>query len=75
MILFMENRMKITNNADLPKPLYDRIVKDVKGEAYPDLPKDVKYFFRVTELLSPPLIRTLRNKYRDSDEWVVDAEE
>lgn len=66
--------MKITNNYNLPQPLYDIIVANNTGDPYTEQMTG-KTYFRVTDLIKPPRIRTLKQRYDDSDKLVVDASE
>lgn len=64
--------MRLTNNHNIPAEIYRKIKEDIVQSPYPKH-DDCDHQFRVTELLGPPLKRTLWSKYLDSDELVVDA--
>jgi len=65
--------MKITNNHDLPKHIYDDIVAKENSNPYINNSFNKDTDFRVTELMDAPLPITLAKKYKDSDEYIVDA--
>lgn len=66
--------MIITNIHGLPDVLYQKIMDDVMDNPYDDPPADTTVF-RVSELISPPRIKTLYEKYRHGDDMIVDASE
>jgi len=63
--LWERNKMKITNNCNIPEPLYRTIAKKIYK------PKENRY--SVTALIGPPLVRTLT--IEKWDELVSDASE
>lgn len=73
--------MILTNVYNLPQQVYDLVAKDVLGHPYDDEIVDFKekieqgkfHQIRVSELINPPLVRTLKNRYKGSDDMVVDA--
>jgi hypothetical protein len=64
--------MLLTNKYNIAKHIYDKILKSITDDPYKDL-KEAGKVFRVTELLKPPLMLSLKEKYRESDKWVIDA--
>lgn len=63
--------MILTNHNDLPKNIYKEISRKLYDSPYAITSPDAA--FRTTSLINPPLPRTLWNRYRDSDELVIDA--
>ncbi len=64
--------MKLTNHFNLPKHLYKKILYDITNDVYPPQNDDAP-FFRVTELIDAPLVRTLNLQYIKTDQLTVDA--
>ena len=76
LILRKEIQMRLTNKFNVPPVIVAAIQADIDHDPYSSLKTDANkndVFFRTTELLGPPLITTLKNKFKDSDEMVVDA--
>ena len=65
--------MKITNNAGLPEAMYNNIVADFTHRPYKELEEEGVIVIRVSNLINPPLIHTLWETYKDTDELVVEA--
>ena len=63
--------MKLTNKFNVPPTILSAIQVDIDNDPY--IRTEGEIGFRTTELLGPPLPVTLWNKYKDSDELVVDA--
>ena len=63
--------MILTNPHNIPAKIIADIKKYINSDPY-NMPDDIEGF-RTTELLGPPLLRTLYQRYKDSDELVIDA--
>ncbi len=57
--------MTITNNLNLPLPIYQRAIQDSKSR------EGLEHFMSVTELINPPYLHKLKRKYYD--EIVIDC--
>lgn len=64
--------MILTNKFNIPAVIYEAIEADINDNPYEDL-KRSGICFRTTELLGPPLIRTLHKKFKDTKSLIVDA--
>lgn len=69
--------MILTNNYNLPPQVYALIEKDLDLNPYKSqmdsFPDDIAAVFRTTELIGPPLVRTLWNQRDNRDDLVIDA--
>ena len=65
--------MILTNLYNVPAVIYKKIEDDLNSDPYKDLKQDGSIDFRTTELLGPPLPKTLWDKHKDSNELVIDV--